>query len=540
MAEKSDKALQRVASLGTLVDVDEVVKNLALILRKTVHVRWVLVYFYDRERRNFSPARGYGLSERYMSIFREAPLVPDKVPLLKTMLRRRQHILITDTATSELIPPRYRKLLSRVNLLALPMVVRNQLTGAVFVARHKRFPIFTDDDIATIKDIISHAALSVSHMKLYDESLEMAIDLARRIDVILTLDEINKAISSSLSREKILETAMERIDRIIPCHMVAILQEKEKGFCVTASRWNGEDMPTVLRPGTAVDIGQTAAGSAFRSGKSCSVEALGRKPQAGKIEKELTKGGITSLLAVPLTAQGKSKGILLLGDRQPGGFVAEEVLIIEKIAVQIAVALENARLYEELHTLFISTVTSLANAIDAKSPWTKGHSERVMHSAANIAREMGQPEEMVERVRLGGLLHDVGKIGIIEALLEKPARLSDEEFPPMRLHPEKGVAILAPIEQLHDVLPGILYHHERFDGSGYPKGLKGEGIPLEARIVAVADAFDAMISERPYKKAYPLKRAIAELRTCASKQFDPKAVEALIRYLERRQSANLD
>ncbi|MBI1921633.1 MAG: HD domain-containing protein [Geobacter sp.] len=540
MAEKSGKTFQRAASLGTLTDVDEVVKNLALILRKTVHVRWILVYFFDRERRTFSPARGYGLSERYMSIFREAPLMPDQVPLLKTMLSRKQHILITDTATSELIPHRYRQLLSRVNLLALPMVVRNQVTGAVFVARHKRFPTFTADDIATIKDIISHAALSVSHMKLYDESLEMALDLARRIDVILTLDEINKSISSSLSREKILDTAMERIDRIIPCTMVAVLQEKDSKFLVTASRWNGEGMPAVLRPGTGVDIGRTVAGSAFRNGKSCSVEALGQKRKTGEIEKEVAKGGISSLLAVPITAQGKSKGVLLLGDRQAGGFVAEEILIIEKIAVQIAVALENARLYEELHTLFISTVTSLANAIDAKSPWTKGHSERVMHSAANIAREMNQSEEMVERVRLGGLLHDVGKIGIIEALLEKPARLSDEEFPPMRLHPEKGVAILAPIEQLHDVLPGILYHHERFDGSGYPKGLKGEGIPLEARIVAVADAFDAMISERPYKNAYPLNQAIIELRRCSGKQFDPKVVEALIHYLERHHGTNPD
>lgn len=103
----------------------------------------------------------------------------------------------------------------------------------------------------------------------------------------------------------------------------------------------------------------------------------------------------------------------------------------------------------------------------------------------------------------------------------------------MRLHPEKGVAILAPIEQLHDVLPGILYHHERFDGSGYPKGLKGEKIPLEARIVAVADAFDAMISERPYKKAYPLKKAMVELRSCSGRQFDPNVVDALIHYLER-------
>ena len=155
----------------------------------------------------------------------------------------------------------------------------------------------------------------------------------------------------------------------------------------------------------------------------------------------------------------------------------EDAFAIEKIAAQMAVALENARLYEGMRNLFISTIASLANAIDAKSAWTKGHSERVMHYAVAIAEEMGCDQAMVERVRLGGLLHDIGKIGIIEALLEKPASLSVNEFPPMRLHPEKGVAILKPIEQLRDVLPGILHHHERFDGTGYPMGLKGESIP---------------------------------------------------------------
>ena len=137
----------------------------------------------------------------------------------------------------------------------------------------------------------------------------------------------------------------------------------------------------------------------------------------------------------------------------------------------------------------------------------------------------GLDDAIIERVRLGGLLHDIGKIGIIEALLEKPTRLSEDEFPPMRLHPEKGVAILAPIDQLRTVLPGILYHHERYDGMGYPKGLKGEVIPLEARIIAVADAYDAMVSDRPYKKGYTHDQALSELRKKAGSQFDPVIVE---------------
>jgi len=222
------------------------------------------------------------------------------------------------------------------------------------------------------------------------------------------------------------------------------------------------------------------------------------------------------------------KGALLLGDRQPGGFAREETFVIEKIASQISVALENAQLYEDMKSLFINTVSSLANAIDAKSPWTKGHSERVMNIAAKIAQEMGLSELYVEQIKIAGLLHDIGKIGILEALLEKPDKISDEEFPPMLQHPEKGVAILSPIEQLQEILPAILHHHERYDGSGYPDGLKGEEIPLQARIVAVADVFDAMVSDRPYRKGFSVNKALKFLEKEAGKQFDPVVVECFL------------
>jgi HD-GYP domain-containing protein (c-di-GMP phosphodiesterase class II) len=291
-----------------------------------------------------------------------------------------------------------------------------------------------------------------------------------------------------------------------------------------------------LEAGEIVD-GNCLAASAFKKGESRYLSYLSRAKRLHPFDRLLADAGIESLLAIPLVSRKKTKGVLLLGSVRGESFVREDAFAIEKIASQMAVALDNAGLYEDMRNLFISTVTSLANAIDAKSPWTKGHSERVMRISAELAMEMGLDEGATERVRLGGLLHDIGKIGIIEALLEKPTRLSEDEFPPMRLHPEKGVAILAPIDQLHDVLPGILFHHERYDGTGYPKGLKGEAIPLEARIITVADSFDAMVSERPYKKGYSLSQALAELREKAGSQFDPKVVENFCRYVEKRISS---
>jgi HD-GYP domain-containing protein (c-di-GMP phosphodiesterase class II) len=524
--EKYRKGIDR---LSGLADVDEVLNGLSRLLKKTVKSLWTVVYLLDREQREFAPARSYGLPARYLPLFRDMPLVPGKIPLLRTIVRKKQHLLIPDAGRAEMLTPKFRSILCGLSLLAVPMVVRNNVMGVVFVVRPEDQPPFSPAEISIIRDMVSHASLVVSHIRLFDDSLEMALEMARRIEVIFTLDEINKAISSSLSPAKIIETAMEQIERVVKCKFAAILVAEKGALIVKTVHSYGVKVPPSFSPGAPL-TGNCLACVTFAKRENRYVPYMGRSQRLNPLDRALARAGIESMLAVPLVSKDITKGVLLLGDTQPGQFVRENAFAIEKITAQIAVALENARLYEEMRSLFINTVASLANAIDAKSPWTKGHSERVMHVSANLAKEMGLDEDLVERVRLGGLFHDIGKIGIIEALLEKPEALSEDEFPPLRLHPEKGVAILAPIEQLRDVLPGILHHHERYDGRGYPHGLKGEAIPLTARIIAVADAFDAMVADRPYKKGFSPAEALVELRRCAGTQFDPKVVEVFSRY----------
>lgn len=525
MKDAYGKMLKKVSRLGRLSDLDDVIKTSSLLLKNTANIKWALVYFFDRDLQGFTPARGYGLPQRYVKLFENTPLHPGKLPVFKSLLLNKQHLLITDPATSDMLDPAYGKHMEDLTLLAVPMIVRNQVLGAIFVARPNTLPPFTEKGIKLIKDMAAKAAMSVSHMRLYDETLDTAIKLAKRVDTILMLDEINKAISSSLSREKILETAIHGIERTVSCAMVAIIQEEKNGFAVTASHWREGSPVPELRTSERLSLYHSVAGNALNKGKTVSIEALDALQKPGHLDRILAESGMATLLAVPLVRRDKVKGVLLLGDRQPGGFAGEETFVIEKIASQISVALENAKLYEDMRNLFISTVSSLANAIDAKSPWTKGHSERVMTIAAAIAEEMGLSELSVEQIKIAGLLHDIGKIGILEALLEKPEKISDEEFPPMLLHPEKGVAILSPIEQLQDILPTIRHHHERYDGTGYPDGLKGEEIPLQARIVAVADAFDAMVSDRPYKKGFSARKTLKVLEERAGSQFDPDVVE---------------
>ena len=182
--------------------------------------------------------------------------------------------------------------------------------------------------------------------------------------------------------------------------------------------------------------------------------------------------------------------------------------------------------------LFMSSIRMLAAAIDAKDPYTRGHSERVKDFALVIAKSMGFNEAEMERIEIAALLHDVGKIGIEDRILRKPTNLTPDEFEIMKMHPDKGANILSQIAQLADIVPSTRAHHENYDGSGYPKGLKGEEIPLIARVITVADTFDAMTTDRPYQKAFTLEFALNRIRTMVNVKYDPKVVQAFSRSCE--------
>jgi len=167
--------------------------------------------------------------------------------------------------------------------------------------------------------------------------------------------------------------------------------------------------------------------------------------------------------------------------------------------------------------------------VDAKDAYTCGHSERVALLARQLTLEAAMPEAMAERAYMAGLLHDVGKIGVPEAVLQKTGRLTPEEFEQMKRHPEIGARILRDIKQISDVIPGVLSHHERYDGQGYPAGLAAENIPIMGRIICLADCFDAMTSNRTYRTALPLEVALTEIRRCSGTQFDPVLTEAFLK-----------
>ena len=190
--------------------------------------------------------------------------------------------------------------------------------------------------------------------------------------------------------------------------------------------------------------------------------------------------------------------------------------------------------YAETRDLFFGTVQALSQAIDAKDGFTRGHADRVSRIAGAISRELGLPERVIEQIELAGLLHDIGKIGVEDRILMKPARLETDEQELMRRHPIYGASILEPSAALRPLVPIVLHHHENFDGTGYPEGLKGEDIPLGSRIIIVADAYEAMTSDRIYRKAIGHERAMEQLTKYKGIQFDPKVVRALEQVVQKK------
>lgn len=236
-----------------------------------------------------------------------------------------------------------------------------------------------------------------------------------------------------------------------------------------------------------------------------------------------------SILCVPLFAEGKSLGVLNFGGAaRKTPFTEYDRDLIVTLGRQVSVALERARLVERLRRAAGEAIRALVGAIEAKDPYTRGHSDRVTHYSSLIAQSLGLGDNEVNLIVRSAILHDVGKIAVPGIVLNKPGRLTNDEFLLIKNHPDRGVEIVREIKEMSQTLSTIRSHHERFDGKGYPLGLKGEDIPLGARVLAIADTYDAMTSNRPYRQGLPAATAFEEIKRCAGSQFDPEIAEIFL------------
>jgi len=254
-------------------------------------------------------------------------------------------------------------------------------------------------------------------------------------------------------------------------------------------------------------------------------------PQAG--DQADGNGQFVSLIGVPLQIKEQVIGVMILEDKADGtSFTKEDLSLLATLSNHAVVSIENAWLYKRFKSNYFSTIQSLVNALEASDKFTKGHSERVRFLSLELGRHIGLDFKELEILEQASILHDIGKIGIESFILQKQGKLTPNEYSMIKAHPLIGEEILGPIDNLTEVRQIIIQHHERYDGKGYPYGLKGDELSLKAKILSVVDTFDAMMSDRPYRKALSLQKIKQEVITHSGTQFDPSIVEAFIELLD--------
>jgi hypothetical protein len=349
---------------------------------------------------------------------------------------------------------------------------------------------------------------------LQHEMENLSNEIARNYEELNLHYELSAKLGTHPTPDPIYHNVVEQIRRVISCDHIAILLRDEQGGLSTvyASNRSGR-----IQTSFRLDPEAGLSGEVLKTGTAMIVCRADRHPRFVP-----PPYPVTSQMSVPLITSGKVLGVINLTDKEGGEeFSTNDLKLLETIARQAAIALENARLFIDVRSLFLSAVKSLASAIDAKDPYTHGHSLRVAYYSAIIAEQLPLPPEQREEVYLAAVLHDVGKIAIPESILLKPGSLTDSEWDTMKRHPLHSAQILGEIKQFVTLSQIVRHEHERYDGSGYPDGLKAEAIPLASRIIAVADAYDAMTTSRSYRQGMNPEQAFHLLAKAAGTQFDP-------------------
>lgn len=359
--------------------------------------------------------------------------------------------------------------------------------------------------------------------------VEVAIQgMSAKVSQLETLMEFSALLNSQLDPVAVREKALVATCRLVGCETASLLlvdRKRMELYWDSALGDAASQLKSIRLPINA----QSIAGSVAMNGEAEVINDVSIDSRHNKKVASLSGLKTKSMICIPLKARGKLVAVMQAINKMQGEFSVEDLRVFETLGAQVAIAIDNSRLYIRLKKNFYDTVEALAESIEKKDRYTGGHTKRVVHYSMCIAENMNLDEETLENVRLGALLHDVGKIGIEDSILKKQAPLSPEEWKVMQKHPELGYDIMSRVESLQDVVAGMRFHHERYDGHGYPLGLKGQEIPLIARIIAVADTYDAMVSTRPYRKGLDPQFARAEIARYRGSQFDPQVVDAFLK-----------
>lgn len=405
----------------------------------------------------------------------------------------------------------------------VPLVTHGSSIGLLWAARQT--PV-SDDELRLLTAIADIAANAIRRVTLHEQT-------ERRLQRLAALHAIDVAITASLDLRVTLGVLLDQVTAQLGIHAAAVLLLDPRTQTLDYAAGRGFRSTAVTR--SHLRLGEGHSGQAALERRVVHIPNLSESGTAFLRADLLVGEGFVSYYAVPLTAKGQVKGVLEIFHRALLSPNAEWLGFLEALAAQAAIAVDNAALFDELQRsntelalAYDTTLEGWSHALDLRDEGTKNHTQRVAELTVRLARAVGVSDADIVHIRRGALLHDIGKMAIPDSILLKPGPLNDEEWAIMRQHPTHAYELLAPIAYLRPALDIPYCHHEKWDGTGYPRGLKGEQIPLPARIFAVADVWDALTSARPYRPAWPPKNVREYIHAEAGRHFDPGVVEVFL------------
>lgn len=449
----------------------------------------------------------------------------DGIPGL--VIQRGKAIIAREFRTDPNIAKKNRAIIPEgIGGACIPLHAAENVVGVMFI--NVCLPReLTMDEIQILNTLAEIGGNAIHRMRLLEQSM-------KQIDRLSSLRTIDLAISNSLDLRISLNTVLEQVTTQLEVDAASVLlMHADTNRLEYAA---GRGFRTRAITSTSLHIGEGLAGQAVLEKKIVHVKDLKKNSEEFSRRDLLTDEEFVTYFGVPLTAKGEVKGVLEIFNRSSLHVDMDWLDFLDSLSWQTAIAIDNALLFEkiqrsnfDLELAYNATIEGWSHALDLRDRETEGHTQRVTEATINLARLMGITDSQIVHVRRGSLLHDIGKMGVPDIILLKPGPLTEDEWEIMRRHPQLAFDLLTPISYLKPALDIPYCHHEKWDGTGYPRGLKGEQIPLAARIFAVADVWDALTSDRPYRQAWSSSKAMEYVRENSGTHFDPQVVEIFLR-----------
>ena len=505
--------------LSRLIDVRKIGDEIALELRSLIDYHNCRVFVVDGDELvpvAFRGALGADTGALPLELLR----IGINVGVTGQCAARGESLLIGDAANCEFGHRIEGTPVIEESLVAVPLRYGSHVVGVIVVSK-LGLDQFDEDDVRLLEVLAGHAAVAVENARLFEAA-------RREAESATALLEFSRELASSLSLDEILERVVELTAALLGSPRTSIWLEDDTGWIVPRAFYGH-------KPEERANVSDRRYDAANTGGLGSDGEpfVLTADQIAALVDDPLDPKAAYAI--APLDAEG-GRGFVVAALPSESHYGERELRLFGGLAQQAKLAIASASSYEGLERTFVSTVEALANALEANDEYTSTHARWISDLSLRVGRELGLNDVALKRLELGALLHDIGKIGVPSAILSKPGRLSASERAVIEMHPVLGERIIAPIDRLQGVRGIVRHCHERWDGRGYPDGLAGGDIPLEARIIFVCDAYHAMTTDRPYRRRLGHPEAVRRLREGAGAQFDPSVVEVCLRVLERERA----